>query len=85
MKGAPPDEVDAHFRSERMDEDTDVVVLLYDRFHAPQDDDYITAPYTYESLDDVPDDLPDKPKSSYVLLTEDERIAYEDYVGDSDE
>jgi len=85
MKGAPPDEVDAHFRSERMDEDTGVVVLLYDEFHSPYDEDYITAPYTYENLEDVPDDLPDKPRSDYILLTDDERISYEDHINDRGE
>lgn len=52
------------------DDDHSVVVIQYDEYKAPSDNDYVTAPYTYDSLEGIPLP-PEKPDISYVIYTED--------------
>lgn len=69
MKAARLSEVADEFKPTEED-DHSVVVVRYDLMKAPSDDDYITTPYEYDELQDIPDP-PDKPDTEYIILTQD--------------
>lgn len=70
MKAAKWSEVRDEFAPDE-DSEYKVVIVKYDEFKAPTDDDYITAPYKYKDMDGVPLP-PEKPEISYNILTADD-------------
>ena len=72
MEAKPMDEVIDVYGPEP-DDDHSVAVVLYDKFKAPTDSDYITCPYRLEYLDDLPPLPEQKSGYEYTILHEDGR------------
>ena len=76
--------VKARFQPTEKD-DHDVVIILYDKFKAFSDTDYITAPFKYDSLEDI-SPLPEH-KSGYehTILHQDGRTWEYRHLQESDD
>lgn len=55
------------------EDDHSVVVLLYDTEQAFSDDDYVTCPYKFDSLEDLTDMPESKPGYEHTILHQDGR------------
>lgn len=69
MKGTSDETVMERFQPTEED-DWSVVIVVYDTMKAPYDDDYIRAPYRFDSLEDV-SPLPEKEAYERVVITQD--------------
>jgi hypothetical protein len=54
------------------DDDYNVVILQYDTFKAPPDEDYVTAPFKFDSLEEV-GPLPERPGTERTVIHQDGR------------
>lgn len=71
MKGTDDQTVEERFQPTEEDEHS-VVIVEWDTMKAPTDEDYIRAPYRFDSLDDV-HPLPEKPGYSRDVIHQDGR------------
>jgi hypothetical protein len=67
------------------EDDHSVVVILYDKFKAFSDEDYITAPHKYESLEDMPPLPEDKAGYEHTILHQDGRTWEYRHLQESDD
>jgi hypothetical protein len=71
MRAKPMSEVRKAFAPTEEDEYS-VVIVQYDTFKAPPDEDYVTAPFEFDSLEEI-GPLPDRPGTERTVIHQDGR------------
>ncbi len=84
MRATRFDKVKERFQPTEED-DHSVVVLLYDTWNAPTDGDYVTAPFTFESLNDLAPMPEDKAGYEHTILHQDGRTWEYRHLQESDD